>query len=235
MGTSIHLNKNDILSDGRACTRGYPPPMASLPEHLRPSPVGRERLPREVVAEHQRDRILRAATEVFAERGYQGATVDQIVAAAHVGVGSFYERFENKGACFVAAYDRVAIAVRERIVAALAGDARWGERLVASLRALLTAIEASPAAARLALVEVHTAGPTALAHHERNLDEAAAALRAGRAKGDVAADLPPSLEFATVGGLSWYLQQRIAAGEAGEATALLPDLLEIVSEPFLAA
>ena len=210
--------------------------MASLPEHLRPSPVGRERLPREVVAEHQRDRILDAATGVFAERGYQGATVDHIVAAAHVGVGSFYERFENKGACFVAAYDRIAAAARERIVAELPGEASsWGERLVAGLRAVLAAIEADPAAARVALVEVHAAGPEARARHERNLDEAAAALRAGRAEGDVAADLPESLEFATVGGLSWYLQQRIAAGEAGEAAAILPDLLEIVSEPFLLA
>lgn len=209
--------------------------MASLPEHLRPDPVGRERLPREVVAEHQRDRILDAATGVFAERGYQGATVDHIVAAAHVGVGSFYERFDNKGACFVAAYDRIAAAARARIVAALPAEAPWGESLVAGLGALLAAIEADPAAARLGLVEVHAAGPAALARHERNLDEAAAALRGGRAQGDVGADLPESLEFATVGGISWYLQQRLAAGEADEATALLPDLLEIVSEPFLVA
>jgi AcrR family transcriptional regulator len=235
MGTSIHLNKNDILSDGSVYRRGYPAAMASLPEHLRPSPVGRERLPREVVAEHQRDRILRAATEVFAERGYRGATVDHIVAAAQVGVGSFYERFDNKGACFVAAYDRIVAAARERIAAALRVEGAWGKRLVAGLRALLVEIEADPAAARLALVEVHAAGPAALARHERNLDEAAAVLRVGRAQGDVAADLPQTLEFATVAGLSWYLQQRIAAGEAGEATALLPDLLEIVSEPYLVA
>lgn len=209
--------------------------MASLPEHLRQSPVGRARLPREVLAEHQRDRIVRAATEVFAERGYRGATVDHIVAAARVGVGSFYERFDNKGACFLAAYDGIVAAARERIGAALAPEGTWGERLVAGLRALLAAIEAGPAAARVALVEVHTAGPTALEHHRRNLDDAAAALRAGRAEGGVAADLPQTLEFATIGGLSWYLQQRIAAGEAGRASALLPDVLEIVSEPYLVA
>lgn len=209
--------------------------MASLPEHLRPSPVGRERLPREVVAEHQRDRILTAATEVFAERGFQAATVDHIVAAAHVGVGSFYERFDNKEACFVAAYDRVADDARERIAAALPSGEAWGERLVAGLRALLVAIESDPAAARVALVEVYAAGPVALARHQRNLDAAAVALRGGRAEGGVAADLPRSLEFATVGGLSWYLQQRIEAGEAGEATALLPDVLEIVSGPLFVA
>lgn len=235
MGTSIHLNKNDILSDGSGYTGGYPERMASLPEHLRQNPVGRERLPREVVAAHQRDRILAAATEVFAERGYQATTVDHIVAAAQIGVGSFYEHFENKGACFVAAYDRVVAAAREGIAAALPARGAWSERLVVGLQALLTQVEADPAAARLAFVEVHAAGPAALARHERNLDEAAAALRAGRVEGGVAADLPEALEFATVSGLSWYLQQRIAAGEAGEASALLPGVLEIVSEPYLIA
>jgi AcrR family transcriptional regulator len=209
--------------------------MASLPDHLQPTPIGRERLSREVVASYQRDRILLAATAVFAERGYHGTTIDQIVAAAHVGVGSFYEHFENKEACFVAAYDRVALALRDGVLAATSDDGPWRERLAAALRALLEAIEADPAAARLALVEVHSAGEAVLSHYERNLEEATEMLRVGRAQGSVSADLPQSLEFATVGGVSWYLQQRIEAGDATAASALLPELLEIVAEPYLAA
>jgi AcrR family transcriptional regulator len=209
--------------------------MASLPDHLQSSAVGRARLPREVVAEHQRERILVAATGVFAGRGYPGATIDQIVAAAHVGVGSFYEHFENKEACFIAAYDRVAASVRAAVLAGARGHRPWGEQLVAGLRALLEGIEADPAGARLALVEVHTAGEAVLAHHAHHLDEVAEALRAGRSQGGASVDLPQSLEFATVGGLSWYLQERIAAGDAASASALLPELLEIVAEPYLAA
>lgn len=209
--------------------------MAPLPDHLQSTAVGRERLPREVVAGYQRERILAAATGVFAERGYPGATIDQIVAAAHVGVGSFYEHFENKEACFVAAYDRAASSVRVAVLSAASAQGTWSEQLVAGLRALLEAIEADPAAARLALVEVHAAGETVLAHHARHLDEVAEVLRAGRSQGGIAADLPQSLEFATVGGLGWYLQERIAAGDAARATTLLPQLLEIVAEPYLVA
>lgn len=209
--------------------------MASLPDHLQPAPVGRERLSREVVASYQRDRILLAATVVFAERGYHGTTIDQIVAAAHVGVGSFYEHFENKEACFLAAYDRVIATLREAVLAGAPDAGPWGERLVAALQALLGAIEADPAAARLAFVEVHSAGEAGLSHHERNLEEVTEVLRAGRAQGGVAADLPQSLEFATVGGLTWYLQQRIEAGDAAAASNLLPELLEIVAEPYLVA
>lgn len=197
------------------------------------TPVGREPLPREVLAEHQRGRVLAAAVEVFAKRGYQGTTVDHIVSAAHIGVGSFYSLFSGKEECFLATYDRVAADGRDRILAAIPADAPWPQQLAAALRALLELVEAEPFAARIALVEVQTAGSTALAHHERNLDEAANLLRAGREHSPVRDELPATLEFATVGGLTWFLQQRISLGETGNATRLLPEVLEIVAEPYL--
>ncbi|HEX5712533.1 MAG TPA: TetR/AcrR family transcriptional regulator [Solirubrobacterales bacterium] len=198
-----------------------------------PAPVGKQRLPREVLAEHQRDRVLSAAIEVFAKRGYQGTTVDHIVHAAHIGVGSFYSLFDGKEDCFLAAYDRIVAAGREQILAALPAADAWPQRLVAAMRTLLALIESEPFAARVALVEVQTAGSTALSHHERNLDEAAEVLRGGRRHSPVPDELPATLEFATVGGLTWFLQQRISLGETGEVGKLLPEVLEIVIEPYL--
>lgn len=207
--------------------------MASLPEHLMPTPVGRDPLPREVLEEHQRDRILSAAIEVFAKRGYQGTTVDHLVAAAHVGVGSFYEQFKNKEDCFLAAYGRIVAEGRTRIAAVVSLEASWPGRLLAGIRALLEAIEEKPFAGRIALVEVQTAGARALAQHEQRLDEVAELLRAGREHSPFADELPTTLEFATVGGLTWFLQQRVVAGEAAEASKFLPEVLEIVAEPYL--
>lgn len=48
-------------------------------------------------AERNRQRILAAAGEVFAERGL-GVTLDDIARAAGVGVGTVYRRFPDKGA-----------------------------------------------------------------------------------------------------------------------------------------
>jgi AcrR family transcriptional regulator len=218
-----------------AATSGYPDPMASLPEHLKSTPVGREHLPREVLAEHQRERVLVAAAEVFAKRGYQGTTVDHIVAAAKIGVGSFYSLFEGKEECFLGTYDQIVSAARERMIAALPADGSWPHRLMACLRTLLAMIEAEPLSARIALVEVQTAGAAALQRHQHSLDEAAALLRGGREHSPFAGELPASLEFATVGGLAWFLQQRIGLGETGGATELLPEAMEIVAEPYLGA
>ena len=45
---------------------------------------------------HTRQRILNAAAEVFLEKGYYGAAVDDIVKASHTSKGSFYFHFPSK-------------------------------------------------------------------------------------------------------------------------------------------
>jgi AcrR family transcriptional regulator len=207
--------------------------MASLPDHLSPAPVGRERLPRTVMEEHQRSRVLAAAAETIAKRGYNSTTVDHIVAAAGIGVGTFYDLFENKQDCFLRAYERILAAARERIAAAIPRDRPWSEQACAALRETLALIVAQPLDARLALVEIQTAGPKGLARYEATLDEIAPCLRRGRDSSPLADELPATLETATVGGILWLLQQRILEGEVDGLEALLPELTGIVVEPYL--
>lgn len=58
------------------------------------SPLGR----RERKAAETRDRIFRAAIELFAERGPASVTVEQITERADVGKGTFFNYFANKEA-----------------------------------------------------------------------------------------------------------------------------------------
>ena len=55
-------------------------------------PAKRQRLRPEV----RREKLVEAATEVFAERGYEGARVEQIADAADVSPGLLYRHFEGK-------------------------------------------------------------------------------------------------------------------------------------------
>lgn len=207
--------------------------MAVLPQHLSRVPVGREQLSRELLSEHQRDRILVAATEVFAKRGYQATTVDNIVDAAKIGVGSFYLHFNGKQDCFIAAFDRIVAAGREQISAAVDVDAAWPQQVVSMLRSLLDWISSRHLEARLVLVEVHTAGPEAMEHYEETLEQVVPHLRAGRRLNAAAAELPQSLETATIGGLLWLLQQRLASADFKASDELLAELVEIVAGPYL--
>jgi AcrR family transcriptional regulator len=56
-----------------------------------------------VTAAETRDRLLRAAADVFAERGYDGTRVADIAAAAGVSNGAMYAHFSSKADLLVAA------------------------------------------------------------------------------------------------------------------------------------
>jgi AcrR family transcriptional regulator len=207
--------------------------MASLPDSLKRTPAGREKLPKEVMAEAQRDRVLAAAIEVFAKRGYPGTTVDHIVSAAKIGVGNFYALFGGKEECFLQAYERTVETARSEVAAAVDPDLPWAEQARDALGKLLELIEAEPLRARLALAEVQTAGPDALARYQRTIDAAIPLVARGREVSPVAKELPDRLEEAIVGGLAWFLQQRVVCGDFGKASDRLPEALEIVVEPYL--
>jgi hypothetical protein len=122
---------------------------------------------------------------------------------------------------------------RERIAAAIPVGADWPEQACAALQALLEQIEAEPQRARVALVEVQTAGRTALVRYEETLDSVVPLLARGREASPVGGELPPHLEEAIVGGLAWLLQQRLVLDEFEGAGAHLADVLEIAVEPYV--
>jgi AcrR family transcriptional regulator len=51
-------------------------------------------------------RIVEAADRVFADVGYEAATMEQIAERAETSIGSVYQFFPNKGALFEALCDR---------------------------------------------------------------------------------------------------------------------------------
>src|SRR6201997_1098776 len=64
-------------------------------------------------------RILDAATEVFATRGFAAATMADVVAASGASVGSIYHHFGGKNELFLAVFERMSSAVDQRIEAAM--------------------------------------------------------------------------------------------------------------------
>ena len=165
----------------------------TLPDYLCAEPVGRNKLSSEVLRAHRRARVLAAATEVFATRSYRATTVDDLAAAAHIGIGTFYALFDGKEDCFLRAYDRIIDAASQRIAAAIPTAAAWPERAGAALEALLGWIAAEPPAVRIVLVEAQTAGPAAIARYEATLQRLLSPLREGRTYSQAAAEPPAAL------------------------------------------
>lgn len=209
--------------------------MASLPRHLAPLPEERGRRSRDLSEQYQRERVIAAATEVFAKRGYRQTTVDQIVSAAGSGLAAFYELFDGKEDCFLQAVERFRAGGYEYVRAALPADRElpWSEQAVHALRALLEYMAADPYGARVALVEARTAGAAATERYDAAIADLAERLRDAREASPFADRLPERLEVAVIGGVSWFLQQRAAAGKLDDISIELPEVVRMVVGPYL--
>jgi TetR/AcrR family transcriptional regulator, mexJK operon transcriptional repressor len=63
------------------------------------------RLPKQARSRQKREAILATAAHLFAERGYEATTADEIAAAAGVSVGTFYGYFRNKRQVFLTLFN----------------------------------------------------------------------------------------------------------------------------------
>src|SRR5919204_1558408 len=111
------------------------------------------RPPGQGVAGATRERILAAASDVFADKGYYGAAVDDIVRASDTSKGSFYFHFPNKRGIFVALLDHLTSRLLQRVEEAVAAEPDPVARLDAALAAALGAFAQRRRLARLLLVE----------------------------------------------------------------------------------
>jgi AcrR family transcriptional regulator len=223
-----------LSSNGGAIGHGgYPGLVARLPQALQGAPVGRTRVSREELGERQRVRIIEAATNVFAKRGFQASTVDNIVAAAGIGVGSFYAHFEGKDDCLAQVCEEIGVEVHAEIAAAVADDGEWAARLCDGLLAILRYGAAHPFAARVVLLEAQTGGTESLGRYGAMIDEIAEFLRKGRSVGKLDPEPPPSFEEATASGLVWLLQGRLVRGEIDDVEGLFAEMADVALEPYL--
>jgi AcrR family transcriptional regulator len=101
----------------------------------------------------QRAKLLEAMVQVVADKGYAAATVADAVRLAQVSRGTFYELFDSKQACLVAAYRLGSEVLEERISAAVRGAPDWREELRLGLRTYLQTLSAEPRFARVHLLE----------------------------------------------------------------------------------
>jgi AcrR family transcriptional regulator len=200
----------------------------------RPLP-GRQPLPREFIARHQRARIIAALAEETSEQGYRQVTVADIVRRAGTARNTFYENFRSKEDCFLATQEYAMTAALEQIVEAAGALKSWPQRVRAGLAAFLSYVAAEPALARTCMVEALSAGPAAVKYYEKSQQAFVSLFRLGRDVSPHGADLPETLEEATIGGVFWIVYQRLATGEVAAIPQLLPQLIEFALTPYLGA
>jgi AcrR family transcriptional regulator len=101
----------------------------------------------------QRARLLEAMVRAVAEKGYEAATVADAVRLARVSRGTFYELFDSKEACLLAAFRVGYEVLEERIRVAVRDAADWREELRLGIREYLRVLEQDPLFARVYLID----------------------------------------------------------------------------------
>ena len=193
---------------------------------------------REKVSEIQRARILAAMQEVASERGAGNVTVAHVVARSGVSRRTFYELFEDREACFLAAFDDAVGQIAARVVPAYeaqrASHSRngWRDGIRAGLAALLDFLDEQPQAGRLCVVESLAAGPLALERRARVAEVIKQALDEGHGEAKGSREPPPLTAEGVIGAVSSVLHARLTATAQGSFAELLGPLVGMIVLPY---
>jgi AcrR family transcriptional regulator len=192
-------------------------------------PRGPHRLSREAVGASQRSRLQAAIAEVVAEKGYGAATIGEISSRAGVSPRSFYEHFEGKQDCFLAAYDSFVEFLLAGMGKRVAPDADWLEFLVSTLDAYLGTLERMPVAARAFLIEMDAAGPVARRRRLEAFEQFARLLKARhesiRREDPTLGPLPDRVYLALALGVRGLVCDALDASRSPRLTAMTPDII----------
>jgi AcrR family transcriptional regulator len=204
------------------------PPMQEVTQ----LPRGRHRLSRQEVLESQRGRMLEAMAHAVLEKGYVHTTVADVLARARVSRETFYEHFDGKEDCFLAAYELSVQILLETMAAAVPTRVTTPlTRLRRVLSAYLDVMSQEEAMARVFLVDVYAAGPEALRRRREVMDrfvETVAGLL------DVSSADERFAVEALVAAISSMVTVRVAVGALDELPGLLDPIMKI-ADGFLPA
>jgi AcrR family transcriptional regulator len=198
--------------------------------------------PRDEIGQIQRARIVAGAIEAVAQSGYGELTVAEVIVRAKISRRTFYELFEDREDCFMAAFEEALARARAPVVEAynspsllrsagspsraVGGSSRvvgapppgggrlWRERIGAALGALLAFFDEQPAFARVLVVDTLAGGPAVLERRARVLEGLVRAVDEGRAESRRGRDPGPLAAEGVVGAVLAVLHARLRASAA---------------------
>ena len=200
-------------------------------------PRGPHRLSREEVERSQRERLLTGAAEAVAAKGYAATSVADIIERAGVSRTTFYQLFDGKLDCFLAAC-RMASGV---VVSVLADELTRIEaegvtapidKLDRLLGAYLQTLADFPVLARVFLVEVYAAGTAAIRQRRDSLEQFVDLIATAQRGQPGLLGAGPDQRFAAevlVGAVSSMVTNAVGVGETDGLADLHAPLMRLAS------
>jgi AcrR family transcriptional regulator len=190
-------------------------------------------LPAGVIARSQRTRIIYGTAEVMMNKGYENATVADIVAAAGVSRDVFYEHFTDKHDAFLEAQQHPTQHILDTCAAAYFSVQDWPERIWRAFSVLVEMVVANGPISHLRLVECYAAGPDAIRRAEEITRSFTIFLEEGYGYCPEARELPHLSSQAIAGAIFEIIQRHVARRDGAGLRQRLPELTYIAIAPFV--
>ena len=185
------------------------------------------------VAGSQRERILNAMAEACASNGYNATTIGDIVELAGVSRATFYELFKDKEDCLRAAMELITADLTEKVGEAYSPDKPWATMVGDAAAAFLEVLASKPDFARMALVEAPAAGGKSMETYAAGKRVLQGLLERGRTDLVDAQGVPPSAGRSSLAAAESLVVGQILAGNTERLPELLPDVVYILTIPYL--
>jgi AcrR family transcriptional regulator len=188
-------------------------------------PRGPHKLEPALVAADQRQRLIDAMVQSVSKNGYAATTVADLIAKAEVSRKTFYERFTDREALLLAAFDDGASTELEQARAVSRRTGGSTRQFEAMMRRLCRVAGENPGKIALRTIEIAAAHPEGLRRRDSLMGS----------YGELIAEclgieperlpqIPPALIRAPAGGMHRTIDARLRAGRGADLRALAPQL-----------
>jgi AcrR family transcriptional regulator len=196
-------------------------------------PSGRHDLPRDLIVQSQRDRILQAMAETMAERGYAAATVTEVVDRAGVSRATFYELFRGKDDCMMSAANTMLGEVVTIVTTQYSPDKPLVHVIRDAMAAMLALMAQRPAYAKLAFTEARVSTPAVRQTYQSGVNVLLSLLDQIRVDGDGNTEIPPRTARGAIGACEALIREQISAGRTEDLPEILPEMLYGALVPYI--
>lgn len=133
----------------------------------------------EQLQQERRNRLLAAALELFAERGYAKTPIEALCAQAKVTTRHFYEAFDGRESLLAELYQSIVGGTRRDVLKALREPATTPQqRMERGLQAFIRAYTDDPRCARIACIEIVSVSTEMTRQRRAAIDEFAKLIKA---------------------------------------------------------
>jgi AcrR family transcriptional regulator len=170
--------------------------------------------------------VLEAMLLTVGARGYEQATVQEVLERAGISRQRFQRRFGGKEECFARAYEAAADRLADELLEVGQEAESWRHGFRAALAELLRTVAEQPLLAKALTIEVRAARGAAWAKHQQVVERLARAVDTAREEPGASPSTSLTAQF-IVGAIEESICVEIGAGRTAKVERLLPDLAHL--------